>query len=168
MTLKLNCNVGGVGGGVGGGGWILFAFISWFADLECDVSGGAVYLSMHRCLRRMNKVAGIGQSIFATPHSHSNWDPNDGLSTKMNMKNHKSCCLDIINSHIPKKTVNHLWWGDSARKGIFFDIFLISQFGCRLKWFIDKKMKCKCFRRRGINFISSCPGGISPKTGTKN
>ena len=81
--------------------------------LECDVSGAAVYSSMHLCLRRMNKVAGIGRSIYATPHSHSNWDPNDGLSTKMNMKNHNSCCLEIINNHIPKKTANHLWWVDS-------------------------------------------------------
>ena len=29
-------------------------------------------------------------------------------------------------------------------------------------------MKLKCLRRRGIDFISSCPSGISPKTGTKN
>ena len=32
----------------------------------------------------------------------------------------------------------------------------------------SKNMKCKCLRRRGINFISSCPSVISPKTGTKN
>ena len=86
MTLKLNFNV------AGGGAEYCFHSSLHLPILECDVSGAAVYLSTHLCLRKMNKVAGIGRSIYATPHSHSNWDPNDGLSTKMNVKNHNSCC----------------------------------------------------------------------------